>query len=426
MRAIKPNTRRRALWRTVLLALLAIVIGGAGTVTALAMLKMIDPAKLAFWRSGDAIPKDYVSVPVCAKLIPAYSLVGREYLLDPRKPNQFLVDYLSPKALSEFVARGGITKVSELSGRVTSRDKEVGYFYESDFLPKGTHPGVAGGTPPGKLAITLDASKLKGVVYDLKAGDHVVLQSSTAVDMPGAGHSSGGRFGSNVVATPNMTLLPKRSLVTTLVEDGVVVTPARTRLMPISSTSLTQGMTTRTVPVQEIVIAVDPQEVAPLDEAIDLKYEITCIARSGRPSSHVRSAANQAGGGQPAAPAKPANVGAGSSAGSAAASILTALLLPAVQAAREKARHAVSNHAAETTVNSKAAATAGRQGPSGITPGLDPLARIRFMEVMIGPQRQFMLFNGPGNSPVVAIQDDGSAKAGSAVAPSGAVEESKQ
>ena len=37
------------------------------------------------------------------------------------------------------------------------------------------------------------------------------------------------------------------------------------------------------MPVQEIVIAVEPQEVAPLAEAMDLKYEITCVARSGRP-----------------------------------------------------------------------------------------------------------------------------------------------
>ena len=48
---------------------------------------------------------------------------------------------------------------------------------------------MAGGTPPGKLAITLDAGKLKGV-HDLKEGDHVVLLASISVDMPGAGHSN--------------------------------------------------------------------------------------------------------------------------------------------------------------------------------------------------------------------------------------------
>ena len=84
MRAIKPNTRRRSLWRTVLLAILAIAIGGAGTVAALAGLKVIDPAKLAFWRSKDAIPKDWVSIPMCARPIPAYTKVTRDYLFDPK------------------------------------------------------------------------------------------------------------------------------------------------------------------------------------------------------------------------------------------------------------------------------------------------------------------------------------------------------
>ena len=72
MRPIKPNTRRRPLWHTVLLAILAIAIGGAGTVAALAYLKVIDSAKLAFWRSKKSIPADWVPIPVCARPIPAY------------------------------------------------------------------------------------------------------------------------------------------------------------------------------------------------------------------------------------------------------------------------------------------------------------------------------------------------------------------
>jgi hypothetical protein len=35
--------------------------------------------------------------------------------------------------------------------------------------------------------------------------------------------------------------------------------------------------------VQEIVIAVDPEEVPPLSEAVALSYEMTVVARSGRP-----------------------------------------------------------------------------------------------------------------------------------------------
>ena len=75
--------------------------------------------------------------------------------------------------------KGVITDMAKIRGRVTAREKEAPFFFvENDFLPKGTHPGVAGGTPPGKLAITLDASKLRGV-HDLKEGDHVDLLAST-------------------------------------------------------------------------------------------------------------------------------------------------------------------------------------------------------------------------------------------------------
>ena len=63
----------------------------------------------------------------------------------------------------------------------------------------------------------------------------------------------------------------------------MVVIPVKTRNVPTTVSSLTQGASTRTMPVQEIVLAVAPEEVAPLAEAIDLKYEITCAARSGRP-----------------------------------------------------------------------------------------------------------------------------------------------
>ena len=84
MRAIKPNTRRRSLWRTVLLAILAIAVGGAGTVAALAYFNVIDAAKLAFWRSREADPTGWIPIPMCARPIPAYTKVTRDYLMDPK------------------------------------------------------------------------------------------------------------------------------------------------------------------------------------------------------------------------------------------------------------------------------------------------------------------------------------------------------
>lgn len=68
-----------------------------------------------------------------------------------------------------------------------------------------------------------------------------------------------------------------------LVQNGIVVTPLETRQIPISSSGLTGGVSIKTIPVQEMVIALDPEEVAPLMEALTLESKIVCLARSGRP-----------------------------------------------------------------------------------------------------------------------------------------------
>ena len=96
MRTIKPNTRRRSPWGTVLLTLAAIVVGGAGSVGALAALRVIDPGSLAFWRSREKpIPADWVAIPRCAKAIERYTKVTREYLTNPLT-GQWFVTYVPP------------------------------------------------------------------------------------------------------------------------------------------------------------------------------------------------------------------------------------------------------------------------------------------------------------------------------------------
>ncbi len=394
MRAIKPNMRHRSLWRTVLLALVAIVIGGAGTVGALVALKVIDPAQLAFWRTKEkkerVIPKGWIAVPVCARPIPAYEMVTLDYLVDP-KTHSWAVSYKPPNEVPKEV----ILELSKIRGRVMARLKPAaGYaFTEDDFLPPGTRPGVAGGTPLGKWAYTLDASKLKGEVHDLKAGDHVKLLVCTSVDTPGTGKSGSGRMGTNLVMSPTLALPPKRGLSWLVVHDGVVVLPVKIRNIPTTASTLTQGRVTRSIPVEEIVIAVDPAEVAPLDQAIDLKYEIHCLAVSGRPGAFSAPAAQPAAGGL-----------------SGALVSFAKALLKADGAAPNKA---ASQRGKAKNVNGPKSETPAKDpAASDVLPGLDPMANMTYMEVMIGGQRQFMLFTGPGNSPVVAGQDDGSAKAG--------------
>ena len=287
MRPIQPNTRRRSLWRTVLLSLGAIVIGGAGTVAALAGLKVIDLAKL--WRKPDH-PANYVAIPLSARPIPAYTEVTREYLMNV-KTGEWVLAWRAPEAVPKDV----ITNLAKIRGRVTAREKPAGYnFLESDFLPLGTRPGISGGTPLGKRAYTFNASSLDGCVYQLKEGDRVDLMVSVPVDMPGAGHSGAG---ANVIATPDALMRPKRTLEIPLVQDGVVVSPVTARNVSVTNSSLMNGASTRNMRVEEIVIAVAPAEVAPLDEAKALKHKLTCVARSGRAESAPASSPRRPTGG---------------------------------------------------------------------------------------------------------------------------------
>ncbi len=361
MRPIRPNTRHRSPWRTVLLAIAALAVGGAGTVAALAYFNVIDAAKLAFWRSNRASHKGLIPVPVAARSINAFAEITGYDLTDP-KTGELAMVYMPPRA----VPKGTILDVSKIRGRVAAHAIGAMYnFTEDAFLPEGTHPGVVGGTPEGKRAITLDAGKIHGV-HDLKMGDHFDLFVSIPVDMPGAGRSSAGQSGMSVVAAPDVALQKKQCIVRPLVQDGVVVIPVRIRGVPIGSSAAAPGKATRTKPVEEIVLAVEPIEAERSAQAINLKYEITCAARSGRPTKHT---------------------------------------LPAAQSSKDD----------------PPAGRAGRgradkdQAASDILPDLDPFANIRYLEIMIGAQRQFVLFNGPGNSPVVAFQDGNPAKSKSDV-----------
>ncbi len=68
-----------------------------------------------------------------------------------------------------------------------------------------------------------------------------------------------------------------------IVQSGNIVQAAATRMVPVASSTMTNGLVTRTKPVQEAVIAVAPGEVARLTEALAVGAEISCVPRSGRP-----------------------------------------------------------------------------------------------------------------------------------------------
>ena len=184
---IKPNTRRRSLWRTVLLAIVAIAVGGAGTVAALAYFNVIDPAKLAFWRSKEADHKGMIPVPVAARSINAFTEITGYDLTDP-KTGELTTVYMLPRE----IPKGTILDSRRFAGE--SRRMPWGPCSISRkmlFCPRALIRALWQARRKENCEITLDAGKINGV-HDLKMGDHFDLFVSVPVDMPGAGRSSAG------------------------------------------------------------------------------------------------------------------------------------------------------------------------------------------------------------------------------------------
>ena len=295
----RRNTRRRP-WGTILvLTVLAVALGWV-----LVPLSRGEPvrAPLAFvndWLPGEVLasekptPADEgpgegrVRVLVSGRIIPAYAKVVRDDLWVASKGTFAFVD------IDEDVAKEGgvLIDVTKIVGRVMAHQKQPGYaFTENDFLPEGTRPGVAGGVPPGKRALRIEVDKVEGIV-GLQPGDRFDMVAASPLDTAPASSAAASFVGPFSDQMRRQTELGtyRRARVQVLVQNGVVVTPLQTRAVPVTSTTLTQGQRTRTIPVQEMVIALDPAEVAPFLEALSVEADITCLARSGHPDDPLDS-----------------------------------------------------------------------------------------------------------------------------------------
>jgi len=272
MRSNPMRRRSASRWRAfgVVAGFLTLVAGATASVLSAA------GVDLAFWRRSDALPPGWVAVPASSGPIPAYTKLTREHVFDSTKGRLTTIPMRAEEVTADI-----LIDHQKIFGRVLDHDKPPGYvFTERDFLPKGARAGVVAGIPSGKRSFTLPADKLAGV-FGLKVGDHVDLVASQPIDSKNGARSTG--LAASLAARQQMATMRKRATVRVLAQDAVVVSPVTTRNKPVTSTTLASGATTRTVPVQEIVIAVGPEEVAPITEAIATQVEITCIGRSGLP-----------------------------------------------------------------------------------------------------------------------------------------------
>jgi Flp pilus assembly protein CpaB len=256
----------------VVAAVLAMALGGLWIGGA------IDP--LALFRGEKAVShRGMVAVPVSGMAIPAYTKILRDHLWNAGT-GSFAFLYLPPEQVGPSVIRN----IGDIIGRVMDHDKPAAYaFTEDDFLPKGTKPGIVAGIPAGKRAMRVPLEKIPGLA-DLRPGDRFDLVSTLAIDASGSATlNAGGLYGKQLDLQSRLTNWQKQATVRVVVQSGDIVQPTVTRQVPVANTSLTQGLIVRTKPVQEVVIAVKPSEVARLAEALAVGAEISCVPRSGRP-----------------------------------------------------------------------------------------------------------------------------------------------
>ena len=317
MRPIQPHRRRSSasFW----LGLLLIMLTAAGGVVGLLPLLGVNLNPFA----GPREDPFQVRIPINSQPIPAYERVTREHLIHPstgglmyqRVPPNATVgmsitgvtadgSHLEGRVESvrnvndqvAFVASdgrevlqnqtlelgGAIMNINAIIGRVVKKDKRAGLgFRETTFFPRGTPEGIAGATPPGMRAVTLDATKLTGV-HALNAGDQVDLMASVPIGELSSFQSlhNSRLTGAAMAGTPSSNQSASATEPMLLAQGATVLKPVYVRNETTTSSTLTQGRRIQNVPKYEVAIAVAPDDVIPLQTALNKSLEITCIAHS--------------------------------------------------------------------------------------------------------------------------------------------------
>ncbi|MEZ6129765.1 MAG: hypothetical protein R3C59_13865 [Planctomycetaceae bacterium] len=319
MRPIQPQRRRSSagFWLGLVL-LLTLGLGGVAAVLAF-MGVNLNP-----WAEAAEDPF-MVRIPINSVAIPAYAKVEREHLLNPatrglmhqkvppqsvvgmsisgissdltpvdgrvdavRNDNGTVVFIVGEKEVPQSQVSelgGALMNINAILGRVVRKDKRAGMgFQESVFFPKGTPEGIAGATPPGMKAVTLDATKLTGI-HALNSGDRLDLLASVPAGEASAFQAnSGGPLPSALLTGSAPTSGSKITEPILLAQNALLLRPVSVRNEATSTSSLTSGKRLVNEPKYEVTIAVTPDDVIPLQGALDRGLAITCVATSMQPA----------------------------------------------------------------------------------------------------------------------------------------------
>jgi len=211
-------------------------------------------------------PEGMVGVPVATLDLPSYTEIRLEHLLDP-STGRLAAVYLP----EESILGSTIVDPRDLVGRVLARPKSASrVFREADLMPVGTRPGIVAGIPAGKRALRIDASKVSGIV-GLRQGDRFDLVATYPTNPRSGSPQSvyGGSAGADA----------RRARSAVVADGATVVSALAARALPGASAGRSGAI------VQEMVIALSPDEIPTVTEALEVAKRIDCIPRSGLPGA---------------------------------------------------------------------------------------------------------------------------------------------
>jgi Flp pilus assembly protein CpaB len=265
MSAYSARNRGLSPAKKFIIFLLLMVLGGLGTTAALAAAGLVD---VPMFSRREPSRVGWVLVPMSGRTVPIYALVQRDDLNDPA--TGLWKEVWLPK---ESISADTIIDRTKIIGRVLNHEKAAGFaFRETDFLPPGTRFGMVAGIPLGKRSVVCEAKKIGGI-HALQKGDRFDL----VVTIPAP------KSNTPAAKAASSALPPAEPEVRVLVNNGAVVMPSHMRSTSDTTPSLMNGPRTTTKNVEEVAIAVDPEEIAGLTAALSSGGSITCVARSGHP-----------------------------------------------------------------------------------------------------------------------------------------------
>lgn len=264
-------------------AVLAGMTGGAyGIAQLIGWLPVTPIKKVSPSRTGMMpVPKSLVD-------LKAFEAVTREDIYDLQKGDDSYFWFSK-----ERVARNPdwIVNVEEIVGRVMARDKRPEFvFTEKDFLPRGSRTGLAGGVPEGKQGFFIRADQADGLRL-LKMGDRFDLLASLPEESGGAaeyGLLMGGikALGKKPIPLSGVRLLVQGGTVVALTDGRAMTTQGGMAFSSPSTAATNRSRTTAAAGGsgggEQLAIAIDPEEVVPLTQALGAGLRIHAVARSGQ------------------------------------------------------------------------------------------------------------------------------------------------